>query len=120
MFNNTTVLSFIASGASFTGFIVIIIIAVSHKTGEPVSHTVYVIVSIPLKFVSGSYVISPVTGSTLDVPLLGPPITVTLVLSNGPSKSVSFTSGSIITVVSSPVTTLSFTANGGLFPVTTM
>ena len=78
---------FAATGLSFTGVMVITSCAVSHRLGDPLSHTLYVKVSLPVMFAFGVYVYVPFA-LRLSVPLLVVVITENVKLSF--SVSVSF------------------------------
>ena len=79
------------------------------------SQTWYWYVSEPQKSSAGVYVMSPVTGSTLVVPLPGGVTTVTVVGSRFPSTSVSLSTTGVVTGVSSSVASESSFATGGSF-----
>ena len=59
-----------ASGGSLDGVTVTVTWAVSHSDGTPPSQTVYVKLSVPLKFANGVYVTVP-PALTTAVPLVG-------------------------------------------------
>src|SRR6187397_1691811 len=99
-----------ATGTSLTGVIVMMISAVEQS--PLVSHTIYVMVSMPLKFGSGVYVYDP-SGFIVTVPFIAPPSTPTSVQVFPPSPlGVSFVEASPITGVSSIVVFTSSTATG--------
>src|SRR6187401_2841413 len=99
-----------ATGTSLTGVIVMIISAVEQS--PLVSHTIYVIVSMPLKSGSGVYVYVP-SGFITTLPFVAPPSTPTRVQVLPPSPlAVSFVEASPDTGVSSIVVFVSSTATG--------
>src|SRR6188768_2889789 len=99
-----------ATGTSLTGVIVMTISAVEQSA--LVSHTMYVMVSIPLKSGSGVYVYDP-SGFIVTVPFVAPPSTPTSVQVFPPSPlGVSFVDASPVTGVSSNVVFTSSTATG--------
>ena len=97
-------------------FIVTVTFAVAQSPSS--SHTEYSKASVPKKSAFGVYATSPVVGSIAIVPFDGAVISVTLVGSIVPSKSVSFAKMPITTTVSSSVLAVSSVAVGGEFETT--
>ena len=89
-------------------------VAVSQRTGSPVSQTTYSRLSVPVKLESGVYSIVP-SGLIVTEPLVGGVMIATELVSNGPSTSKSPSNGSTTTGVSSVVVAESVSATGGSF-----
>ena len=113
MSSSVVALSFTATGASFTAVTVTVTVAVSVSIP---SLSVYLKLSVPLKFAAGVYCSWP-DGKVVTVPFAGCVTLATLWL--GPSTSVSLLRTEIVTGVSSVVDAVSSPATGASFSAST-